>query len=94
MNSKLLFAALTGLVMASPAGASEPVKTTEPTIMGECHGINACKGQGQCGTQKHSCAGQNSCKGQGWISMTEKNCKSKKGQWKKSAGMMHGATQK
>jgi hypothetical protein len=91
MKSKLMFAAITGLVVASSAGAAEKAKSTEPTTtMGECHGVNECKGTGQCATQTHSCAGANACKGQGWISMTEKDCTTKKGKWKKTAGMMHG----
>lgn len=32
-----------------------------------CAGINACKGQGECGGKGNSCAGKNECKGKGWI---------------------------
>ena len=50
---------------------------------GECHGINACKGKGACGGPGYSCAGNNACKGKGWISMTEADCKIKKGTFKR-----------
>jgi len=30
-----------------------------------CKGMNECKGQGNCKTDKHDCVGRNSCKGQG-----------------------------
>ena len=33
----------------------------------QCSGINACKGQGECGGKGNSCAGKNACKGQGWV---------------------------
>jgi uncharacterized membrane protein len=95
MKAKLLSAALTGLVLATTATAAEKTNSTKSTTtMGECHGVNACKGQGQCGGQGHGCAGSNSCKGLGWVTMTEKECVSKKGQWKKMSGMMHAPTTK
>jgi len=40
----------------------------------ECHGVNTCKGTGECGGLDHSCSGQNACKGQGWISLTPADC--------------------
>ena len=42
---------------------------------GECHGINGCKGQGDCGGKGHECAGKNKCKGHGWKKMTKEECK-------------------
>ena len=45
----------------------------------KCWGVNACKGQTQCGTSTNACAGQNSCKGHGWLMMTEKECSEKGG---------------
>jgi hypothetical protein len=45
----------------------------------KCMGVNSCKTKGECGTKDHSCAGQNACQGKGWISVTEKECKDKKG---------------
>ena len=49
---------------------------------GECTGINACKGQGECGGVGHGCAGKNACKGQGWTSATQDDCKTKGGTFK------------
>ncbi len=57
--------------------------STAAAEKGECHGINACKGKGECGGPGYSCAGNNSCKGKGWISLTEAECNSKKGQFKR-----------
>lgn len=57
--------------------------TTAAGEKGECHGINACKGKGECGSATYSCAGNNSCKGKGWISMTEADCLQKKGTFKR-----------
>ncbi len=48
---------------------------------GECHGVNACKGQGDCHGAGKSCAGSNECKGKGWKSMTEAECKAKAGKF-------------
>jgi hypothetical protein len=45
-----------------------------------CFGINACKGQGECGVAgKNDCKGQNACKAQGWIALTKMACLGKKG---------------
>lgn len=75
----LISAALTGLALAGATGAKEPAKGAKE---GECHGINGCKGQGDCGNKQHGCAGMNACKGQGWKKMTEADCKKKKGKFK------------
>lgn len=89
MDSKnlLLAAAFSGLAFA--ATASETAKTAAPAkavaaVEGQCHGINSCKGTSACHTEKNSCAGSNACKGQGWLKMTDKECKDKKGTFKKS----------
>ena len=80
----LMGAALTGLALAGVA-AHEGEKHAKE---GECHGINGCKGQGECSGKGHSCAGQNACKGQGWKKMTEADCTKARGKFKPlSAGM-------
>lgn len=79
----LLAAAFTGLI--SVANATESTKTASvKEVQGECHGINACKGQGECGGKGHECAGKNECKGKGWLKKTEKECKDLKGTFKKA----------
>ena len=57
--------------------SAAPATTAQSTLIakGECAGINACKGQGECGGAGHGCAGKNTCKGQGWVSKTESDCK-------------------
>lgn len=75
----LVGAALAGLALAGAAPAKEGKNSAKE---GECHGVNGCKGQGDCAMKNHSCAGQNACKGQGWKKMTEAQCKAKKGKFK------------
>lgn len=88
----LLSAALSGLLIGtacktgakSEGGSNEAAATTSSDVaMGECHGINACKGKGECGGKGHSCAGKNSCKGKGWVKADEATCKAKHGKFKK-----------
>ena len=82
-HHKIVSAAVVGLISLSFSSAihAEDAKTAEKT--GECHGVNACKGKGDCGGKNpaHSCAGQNACKGKGWLKLTEKECKAKKGKF-------------
>jgi hypothetical protein len=58
----LMGAALAGLALAGGVGAKD---TKDKAKEGECHGINGCKAQGDCGNKDHGCGGQNACKGQG-----------------------------
>jgi uncharacterized membrane protein len=44
-----------------------------------CHGVNACKGVGDCGGKGHGCAGKNSCKGEGWVGFPSEELCSKVG---------------
>ena len=76
----LVTAALAGLAMGGAAGAKDVKKASQ---YGECHGINGCKGQGDCGNKEHGCGGQNACKGKGWKKMTAAECKAKKGKFQK-----------
>ncbi|PIU01027.1 MAG: hypothetical protein COT74_00540 [Bdellovibrionales bacterium CG10_big_fil_rev_8_21_14_0_10_45_34] len=84
MNNKTLLvaAALAGLVATS--GCSSTQKNQGEVAMGECHGINSCKAQGECGGAGHSCAGKNSCKGQGWVKLSKSDCSQKGGTFKGS----------
>lgn len=86
MNNKkvLLGLALTGMVMA--VGCSTTNSSQEAKVVGECHGINSCKGAGACGGKGHSCAGKNACKGKGWVKLSKAQCSVKGGEFKK--GMM------
>ncbi|HEY4127366.1 MAG TPA: hypothetical protein VGN70_04920 [Gammaproteobacteria bacterium] len=35
--------------------------------IGNCYGVNACKGKSSCKTADNSCVGKNSCKGKGFV---------------------------
>jgi hypothetical protein len=61
----------------APAEPDKPAQ--EQVAKVDCAGVNACKGQGTCKTDKHGCGGQNACKGQGVLAMTEDECKAKGG---------------
>lgn len=49
--------------------------------LGECHGVNTCRGQSACETATTDCAGQNACKGKGWINISKKDCDAKGGKF-------------
>lgn len=84
MNAKslLMGAALAGMLAGLSGCASNTAGTTGNSVMGQCHGINSCKGTGACGGKTHSCAGQNSCKGKGWLKMSEEQCNNASGDFK------------
>ena len=87
-KSALTRSALTGLLAAGALGLSltahgaDTHKKDVATVEGECHGVNSCKGKGDCGGKGHSCAGKNSCKGQGWVKMTKEKCEEAHGKFK------------
>jgi hypothetical protein len=96
MNRKMMIlgAAAAGILAAtsvsSAADATKKPATpadSKAVAMGECTGVNSCKGKGECGGSGHGCAGKNACKGQGWLKMSEKDCVAKKGQWKSGTYM-------
>jgi hypothetical protein len=61
------------------AAAMPAVANAKSEAKVKCSGINSCKGQSACKTATSSCSGTNTCKGKGWISVSEKECKDKKG---------------
>ncbi len=63
---------------AASAASEAPL---EPSADVKCLGINACKGQAQCGGAPggHACAGQNECKGKGWLKVSQAECQQKGG---------------
>ena len=81
MNTKttLIGAALLGLVATGCSSTSGG----GAKVLGECHGINSCKGSGDCGGKGHGCAGKNSCKGNGWKKLSKSECKEKGGKFKR-----------
>jgi len=85
MNTKnlLLSAAALGLMVTVSGCASSGSgdSTSDSMAMGECHGVNSCKGTGDCGGKGYSCAGKNSCKGKGWLKMSKVDCVAKSGKF-------------
>lgn len=82
-DSVLVGAALAALAVGV-AGCSSPgmKKDSQVAAKGECWGVNACKGQGECGGVGHSCAGKNACKGQGWLALSKPDCDARGGKLK------------
>lgn len=77
-------AAIAGLMLAGCASSTKSNSTGSTTMAaeGECHGVNACKGKGDCGGDGYSCAGKNSCKGKGWLKLSKSDCDAKGGTFK------------
>ena len=65
------------LTAAAGVPAQAHMKAKEGAV--ECYGVNACKGQGECGGKGHGCAGENECKGKGWVSLSKADCEAKGG---------------
>ncbi len=97
-NSLLMSAAIAGMISAAgcTSGQKSPEEAEMKSLKdakvvdapaapekGECHGINACKGKGECGGPGYGCAGNNACKGKGWLSLSEPDCVEKKGTFKR-----------
>jgi len=76
----LMSAAVTGLLLT--AGCASAPKSEAGKVVGECHGINACKGMGDCGSKVNMCAGKNACKGLGWKRLSKAKCGEKGGSFK------------
>ena len=73
MNQKMFLGAISGLMLAASMVNAEPAKKgpAKEEAKGECHGVNSCKGQGECGGPGHGCSGKNECKGKGWLKKTK-----------------------
>jgi len=87
VNKVLISAAFSGLFIVGCKPKEEDKKVEQAKITdakGECHGINACKGQGACGGVGYSCAGKNACKGKGWLKLSKEECDKKGGKFKGS----------
>ena len=84
MTQKSLFlgAALSGLLIASGCSHGNYDGMSKGHMAkGECHGVNDCKGHGECKTSGSSCEGKNECKGKGWVSMSQADCDAKGGKY-------------
>ena len=67
----LLAAAATGLATHASAQYDEMGGGEGKTA---CYGINACKGNGDCGGPGHSCRGKNECRGHGYLDLEKETC--------------------
>lgn len=74
-KSTLVSAALSGLMLTvGCAGMDGSTGGGTQIAMGQCHGVNSCKGKGACEGVGHSCEGKNACEGKGWLKMSQSNC--------------------
>lgn len=82
-NKKFALAASAAMLISgcSSDKPAEKVVNSNTTDMGQCHGINSCKGSGSCATQQNSCAGDNSCRGKGWLPLSQKDCIAREGKF-------------
>jgi hypothetical protein len=84
MNTKksLLVGAAISSLPAMGALGSPAVAHAGDTAVGQCHGVNACKGKADCQGKSNECEGKNACKGKGWVKMSKADCeKNPKGHW-------------
>ncbi len=66
-----------GLALATVAAslfALAPIAIADDgaQALGNCYGVNACKGKSSCKTATSGCQGQNSCKGKGFVDSVSK----------------------
>lgn len=77
----LTLAATAALFIGGCASNSNSAVTAPKSDMGQCSGVNSCKGAGSCATANNGCAGQNSCKGKGWLPLAKSDCEARGGQF-------------
>lgn len=82
MDKKTAMTAAALAAFSLAAGCAGKGATGTVAAKGECHGVNACKGQGECGGTGHACSGKNACKGQGWIGLAKADCEGRGGRFK------------
>ncbi len=80
-KSFLVSAALSGLLLAAGCAHYHDSGSGAQMAKGQCHGVNNCKGKGECKSAGHSCEGKNDCKGKGWVTMSKDDCNAKGGQY-------------
>lgn len=80
-KSLIMSAALSGLLLASGYAYSDDSMSHGQMAKGQCHGVNDCKGHGECKGAGNSCEGHNECKGKGWVKMSQADCETKGGKF-------------
>lgn len=71
-KNALIAASIAGLMAITGIAATNSVVYADDV---NCYGVNACKGNGDCGGKGSSCHGSNACKGQGWVKTSADLCK-------------------
>jgi uncharacterized membrane protein len=59
-----LAAAAASLFALAPLAVRADVSADQ---IGNCYGVNACKGKSSCKTAENACVGRNACKGKGFV---------------------------
>ncbi len=81
-KSLLIGAALTSLLAVGAFGSNAVAHADSMGEAGQCHGVNACKGKGDCSGKANECESHNECKGKGWVKLSKEDCeKNPKGHW-------------
>ncbi len=80
-GKQLTLAATAALLISGCASDSDTSVAVSTTDMGQCHGVNACKGSGSCATADNPCATQNTCKGKGWLPLSAADCHTREGRF-------------
>lgn len=68
LTGAALAMAAAGIFANLAATASEGAQQATTAAV-HCYGVNGCKGQNDCKTDKNACKGQASCKGTGFVDM-------------------------
>ncbi len=77
-GANILAIAVGGMLAGATVGCSSMGSSAEASegARHACKGMNACKGQGGCGSSANGCGGKNDCKGQGGCATAAKHaCK-------------------
>lgn len=72
-NGVALAAAAAAVFLAAPMAVSAADNSTN-SIMGQCMGVNSCRGHSDCKSVYNVCKGQNECHGFGFKVMSRKQC--------------------
>ena len=78
-QSRILAAALIGIVAAAGAAQAKDKKKMKDAETVKCYGVNKCAGHNKCAGEGNACAGKNACKGKGWLAMPKESCENIEG---------------
>ncbi len=81
-NTKITLATAAALLVGCSSNADTVSADQSALDMGQCLGVNSCKGSGSCASPANNCASQNSCKGKGWLALNKQECSDRKGKFR------------